>query len=49
LHIEMVHANKKPFKCNLCEHAAFYQTDLMKHIECVHDKLKPHLCNICQK
>jgi uncharacterized Zn-finger protein len=48
-HIQMVHENKKPYKCNLCEYSSFFHNDLRRHIECVHEKIKQHQCNICQK
>jgi hypothetical protein len=40
MHIERVHDNKKPFKCDLCEFSAFSHAEVKRHIECVHGKIK---------
>jgi uncharacterized Zn-finger protein len=42
-------ANKKPFKCDFCDYAAFKQSHIRRHIECVHEKLKQHQCCICHQ
>jgi uncharacterized Zn-finger protein len=49
IHIQRVHENNKPFKCDLCDYSASCHQDLIRHIECVHENLKQHKCTICQK
>ena len=44
MHIESVHEQKKPFKCNICDVGFSHKGYLDKHI---HEEKKPFKCNDC--
>ena len=48
-HIKMVHEEKKPFKCELCDKSFFQKVDRKKHVESIHEGKKPFKCELCDK
>lgn len=46
-HIENVHEDKKPFKCELCDFQSSQKASLKKHVAAVHQKKKDFACDFC--
>ena len=40
-HIESVHEDIKPFKCNICEYITAHKADLKKHVDYVNEGITP--------
>ena len=37
-HVDAVHKNKKPYKCEMCDYSCCHKTSLKMHIDSVHEK-----------
>ena len=48
-HIESVHEENKPFKCQFFEAAFSKKGALKSHIESVHEENKPFKCQLCEE
>ena len=48
-HIEAVHGEKKPFKCNICYISFSQNISLKRHIASIHEGVKPYKCGSCDK
>ena len=45
-YFDSVH-EKKPFKCEICEHRSSRKDQMKQHVQSVHEENKPFKCNIC--
>ena len=48
-HVDAVHKNLKPNKCEICDTSFSHKGHLKRHVDAVHKNLKPHKCEICDK
>ena len=49
IHIEIVHENKKSWKCGKCDSAFSLKSGLHRHEIMVHQKAKPFICSHCER
>ena len=47
-HITLVHEEKKPFKCSVCEYKYSESSNINRQIASVHERKKPFNCKICK-
>ena len=47
-HITLVHEEKKPFKCSVCEYEYSESSNINRQIASVHEGKKPFYCKICK-
>ena len=46
-HIDVIHEEKKPYQCSICEYRCTMKGKMNRHINSVHEGKKPHKCSIC--
>ena len=46
-HIDVIHEEKKPYQCLICDYCCTTKGNLKNHIDAVHEGKKPHKCSIC--
>ena len=45
--IDMIHEEKKPHKCSICDYSFAAKGSLKIHTDAVHLGKKPHKCSVC--
>ena len=48
-HIASVHANEKPFKCEICKSSFTLKHNLNQHVAKVHEKRSKNQCKTCDR
>ena len=46
-YVAAVHAEKKPFKCDICDYSFELKSHMKTHSASVHERKKPFKCHIC--
>ena len=41
------HGEKKPFKCEICDHSCSLKANINIHVALVHERKKPFKCKFC--
>ena len=48
-HIDAVHEERKPFKCEFCDYSCTHPSSLKKHISNIHGPKSVFKCRLCNK